>query len=375
MKFLHLIINRINQYVILNGVIMLLFMIGGIINSCLFAYAYGNFRPVMAKYNSNSSIYKEYKIFFGGEAEVQDDVVVGVYLSNPSQNYVSDEDIQKLIDSGLFASVFKQSVYSYFDSTMDEKALSVSTCVYGSTDSVDNFITSGSDFFTGRKQVVTDFIDGESVGATVNIYGEEYEVIGKHCGGFNYYISSEDYEEISPNTNYIIAYSKERQHSYTNDSVYDVIKSIFPECVVMRGARPYERMDEISSRSETRNLVLIFFITQIAFVLLLNYLSDSLSRENSVSLIVGSTPLRLSITIFIEGLIISCLAFCIGLLIHYVFYVPVFANINIFDTVYYKASDYFNMLCIMCLISAIVLIPAAIKVFVFPPETYRRRND
>lgn len=364
MKKLIIIQSRLKQYRAKNRLIFALFIIGGVINTILLAYMYGNLRPEAYNYNSSISVYREYRVLFDYHVSTNDDGSInGVGFNNPDRNHVDKEDLKKLFDTGLFESITVQSAYPSYDSSKGERIHSISACVYGTL--YENFIASGQRTLTSNDQVIVDILDEARLGDSIVIRGREFEVVakGSDIDIFGYMITPEAYYEIGPYSNGFIAYSNQRWHedSEEGDVAADAIRSIFPECYVWKSSKIYEAADKQVSVRETRNMILTYAVSQIAYVFLLSYLADSLSEENSVSIIVGAKPSGISFSVFLEGLILSSISGLAGIMIHRLLYRTVFSRINAIDGIVYFLKDYLSVFGIVILASAVVLLVYALR--------------
>ena len=360
MKFLYLITNRLTQYYKKNRFVFLLFLLGGIINSCIFAYMYGNFRPIMARYSSTDYYYREYRVYFGASPTYRDGVLAGVSVHNPQTSYINEDDVKTLISTDLFETIVVGSFYPSYNSSQGERMLSISACMYGEMYS--NFVSSGSRKLTADDQVIVDFLSSHQIGDTIKIRGNDYVVVGRHSDRYEYFISSDAYKTIDPYNNVLFVISKDRWHSgYSqNDLPKDTLESLFPNAVVWT-PEMYERQDAIPSAAQTKNIAVVYLTVQIAFIFLLTFMSDSLAEENVTSLIVGGNPSMITALLLAEGLVISIVPIALGLVIHKLLYDSVFEVINTVGGIVYHASDYYIVLGIMATVCVITLIPYYIR--------------
>ena len=376
MKILAIIRSRLRQYRAKNKLIFALFIIGGIINAILLAYMYGNLRPDAYNYNSSISVYREYRVMFDYHISRNDDgTVSSVGFNNPKRNHVDKEDLKKLFDTGLFESITVQSAYPSYDSSMGERMHSISACVYGIL--YENFISSGQLTLTANNQVIVDVLDETRLGGTIVIRGREFEVVAKAADIdiFGYMITPEAYYEMEPYSNGFIAYSNKRWHadSEEGDVVADTIRNIFPDCYVWKASKVYEAADKQVSIQETRNMILTYAVSVIAYIFLLAYLADSLSEENSVSIIVGAKPANIALAVFLEGLLLSAASGLAGIVVHRLLYVPIFSRINAVEGIVYFAKDYLSVFGIIILASAVVLLIYALRFLRRSPINLKNR--
>lgn len=377
MKRLSVIRSRLKQYIEKNRKVFWLFIIGGILNTILLIYMYGNLRPDSYNYNSNSIVYREYRVLFDYHLyKNEDGTVRGVSFNNPDRNHIDAASLKALCDTGLFESITIQSAYPNYDSSKGERVDSICSCIYGRL--YDNFISSGQRTLTGNDQVVVDVLDDHKLGSKVEIRGNEYEVVAKSSDidVFGYMMSPEAYFKLEPFSNGIIAYSSKRWHADSNegDAAMAAIQTIFPDCYVWKVSKAYETADKLLSDRETRSLILTYAVSQIAYVFLLSYLADSLSEENSISIIIGARPSVIAFSAFLEGLLLSIVSGTVGIVMHIALYFPLFNKLNSVEGIVYFTKDYLVILFIVILVSSVVLFLYSLRYLKRSPVDLKRSS-
>ena len=373
MKSVIVVINRVKQYYLRNKAIFILFFLGGVLNAVVFAYMYGNLNPAKYKYGWTDIEYREYMVAFnaigfdGGSFE----------LKEPMRSYISDVDIQKVIESGLFESIMISfnNAYSYEGSgSRPDKA--VSACVYGKPGII---VNTGSGEIIADDQVLVSENTAEPVGSIVTIYGKSFTVIGSYTasnpGGYGYIISEKALRQLNLNLNLIDVVSIERYHFEDGDQdvASKVLYSIFPDSFVSAPSR-FEANDYRRAEIGIKTARNTFIISTLAFLFLIVYMADSLTDENAVSLIVGAKPSEIAVSVFWEGFSLSILASATGLALHKIFYEEFFEKINAYSGIEFYSSDYFRMLLIMVIVIAAVMLFVSLKYLFLTPINLRNKN-
>ena len=336
MSYIYLLLHRLHLYYTKNRTIFFLFVLGVAVNSALFAYVYGNARPIMARYNRTDGFYRLYRVFFDYEISSSG----GVSVNPTGVDHITDTDIRNLQDTGLFESVSVCSLYSLYE--LDSATISAS--VFG-----DPYIShdKGADS-PGRGQVLvsSDSNLPVEIGMELPLRGQNYIVAGRYVGDvlYQYIVDYDTYKENGLDTNVLILLSKDRWH-YDNDVPCLTLQKMFPDAAV----RPsfYERYDERDSELIMPIIKIVFFISFVTFAFLLSYLSEQIADENIVSLIVGANRTTLYCMIISEGLVMAVASEMLGLIGHFLLYDIVFDKLNITTGIVYHYSDYLNILLIM----------------------------
>lgn len=375
MKSLTLLGNRIKQLFIKSKVVFVLFITVGILNSVVFAFLYGNMSPAIRNYNSTAFQYRTYLVYFKWETLTgPTGETNGYYLLSPDRNYVSEEDVRAIIDTGLFESVVVGSLYN---PALDDPVHTVlpddiCACAYGSTDYL--AVNNGTAEFTSGNQAVMDEYRSSRVGGKAQIRGEEYEIIGLAMMlGTSYLIPYEKYKKIDPLSNYIELISKDRWHINDKNVPMKKLAELFPDaCIVFKGGY-WEKSDRVYSERNIPYIIQCFAITMISFAFLLDHLTSQLTDENAVSLIVGGRPSDIAAMAILEGTVFSLVTVVLGLVVHYALYDTLFCKINAVP-MEYRFSDYLNTFFIMALISLVVMVVRSIKYLRYTPQKLRNKN-
>ncbi len=375
MKSIALVTNRIKQYFFRNKAIFVLFILGGMLNSIVFAYMYGNLNPAKYKYGWTDTEYREYMVVFNADGDESG----SFEMREPERSYVSDEDVQKIIDSELFESVMIRfyNEYTYIgDNVKPDKA--VSACVYGEPSIV---INTGTGTLSADDQVLVHERSSVPVGSSVNIYGKDFTVVGVYMGGstvsgYGYIVTENALRQLDLKLNLINAVSVERYHfgKDETDAASDALYEIFPESFVSSPSR-FEAKDNRRAEVGIRTARNTFIISTVAFVFLIIYMADSLIDENSISLIVGARPSAIAVSVFWEGFCLSMLAAAAGFAVHILFYDVFFEEINAYAGIEYFVGDYLRVFLIMAIVLAVVMFVVSLKYLFLSPLKLRHINS
>ena len=326
MKTAHLVFNRIQQYFVRNKAIFIIFVIGGIVNVAVFAYMYGNLIMAAKNKDSDSAWERSYRILFNA-AEAENGLMK---LLEPEENYVTDGDIQMMIDSGLFESISLVSFSDRYGKLENSGlSLSVGTIVQGSCNL--NKIKGSLELSEDDDLIIDDglIIDGGNMygpGESVIIGGRSFRIAGVFSGAYGLsaaIITETAYKDIGCLTNSVWCTSVENWHDDNETNVpHDFLRALFPDGYIVDNGAGYS---DVQNRYRNNGLIIsliIYAVSTVSFVFLLLYMADSLSRENAASLIVGANPGRISSIVFLEGLLLSFLTMLAGLLIHSLLFEP-----------------------------------------------------
>lgn len=187
MKTLFLIRSHLRQHLVRNRVIFILFLIGGIINSIVFCYMYGNFLPAVRNKESTEIYYRRYRASIRvarQEGEVYPEEEYNAFLSGIQQVAGSD-----LFESVAIARRTRQS---------DVRAM-----VKGEPPVVK---TKGSVRTPVGDEVILPFGNRHAIGERVKLFGLELTVIGQHTGE-EFYVSQETLDKVGQ-SNTVFAVSK-----------------------------------------------------------------------------------------------------------------------------------------------------------------------
>ena len=364
MKRVRLVFMRLAGYPRKNKAIFALFIIGSLLSAIMFAYMYGNLRPILSRYNLARLDYREYSVFF--DVNWEESSGGGIILNPPNDNHVTNDMVESIIETGLFESIVLKSFYSM---RSNDTPANVCTCVYGSPDQL--YISVGVKNLADDNQIIIDADSGKSIGRSITVRGKDFTVVGRFQGSECYLVTMNAYREMNANTNVISVISVDRWHD-DNDVPLHTLSLLFPEAVVVSGHN--ESYDAYISEQTTPGIIVSFAVAFIAFVFLLSYLANQFTEENAVSIIVGGRPIDIALSVMFEGTIFSLLSVFTGLIVHFVLYKPLFNHINIANNMVYKLSDYVEMLIIMTIVVIIMMTALSIKYLLLTPKKLRNKS-
>ena len=365
MKTLTLLASRLMQFSLKNKIVFFLFILGGVLNSIMFAYLYGNLRPIVSNYNSTDYNYRKYTVFCNGNV-----IDEGFEPLNPDKNYVSEDDINALIDTGLFETIIVDSLYCQSNTDDSIPLESICACIYGNTDCLT--VENGTNIFVSNNQTVMSNVSGSSVGGTIMLRGEEFEIIGRSSDlNISCLVTAEKYRELDPYTNHLILISKSRWH-LSNDAPSKALRALFPKYYI--SGLYAEETDLAYSNQVLPPILINFAVTMIAFVFLLDYLTSLISNENTISIIVGARPITVAVMAVLEGTVLSIITIISGLLLHYLLYNVLFSQFIMGLTLNYSLQHYLEMLLLMTVVSIMIMIIRSLKYLKMAPLRLRSRE-
>lgn len=350
MKMIYLLARRLGQYAKKDKVIFSVFLIGGLINSVMFAYFYGNMLPSVVNRNSQWVFYRQYRADLTeahGVSELEESI--GLLQSSPLIESVklSTKSSHKIMD-------FSQYVCTALG------------------DDAGVVIMKGTATFTAEGQIIVPYEDTTPVGGVVVIDGHSYTVIGQHTSDEYYVVSNADYFKNYDAVDRIYILSAQK-HSYRNDPVEALMYDVLPTDYV-RTPFIYVHNDELLSQQQLIVIGVVYIISVISFISLLRYLVDSMMDENVTSMIVGASRATVVTMIFREELILFLIPNVLGLLLHYALTPALFSKINITQGFVYSLSDYAAILLFMLVLTVVCLLPLLRKYTKLSPVAARRQQ-
>ena len=352
MKTIVLCLNRISRYYKKNKALFILFIAGGILNSLVFCYLYGNLLPMVQSRNSTELYYREYE----------------VVLDEPCE---FESTLKLLIDTNLFDNVslgnvaaekaeeYGEDVYRYrYELAV---ACSKELPVVKRSGSVD--IPEGNEIvLTGRTN--------EKAGDRIEIGGETFIVKGRHTNNPNY-ISREMFDKIfSGQVTRVYAISTEN-YIGRYDKPAAVLEQLFPDGTVKApdGVRLADRNNSIVALG---SICICYLISAAAFASLLLYLMESCADENIISMIVGSSKLSVGIMSFWEGVVLTVSSGLLGVFLHIILTPALFSKINVTDSITYTTGDYSLIMFFVFILSSLVVLHTIRKMTRQTPVSARR---
>lgn len=340
MKVLYMLCQRMQQYYVRNKGIFLLFLIGGIFNSIMVAYCYGNLVPSVSNRNVEGPDYMEYMVNFSNES--------------PSLGAVDQLREHPLVRGCRL-----------YDDAND---------LYSLQPDYPLTILRGTSVFTNAYQVVVPSTQERDIGEYIEIDGQRFQIIG--VAVYGYHIPEESFVKLigENGIRQLQVYAAERQSS-ENDLIEQLIIATLPELTSIGGPLYSLRVREARESEYWMNLITgQAFVAILSYAFLLRYMLGSLRKENVVCLLLGASKLRTAALIFQDALVLGAMANATGLLLHRVLYSTVFIPLNVEPSILYTVQDYCLIFLVLTVLSLITAVPVVVGETVSTPAAVRRRN-
>lgn len=357
MKALFLMFSRIKQYFLKNKLIFVLFILGGMLNTVMLIYCYGNLLSVVLDRNSQKEAYITYYYFY-------------------DDGKVTEDSLREFMKTDLLREVYVRRKIP-------------SGIVPGSTPSIiipyhpDNVFTlyDGTMEFTAPNQVLAPKGSEYQVGDRIFLFNTGLEVIGIVDSpniNYNYVVPLDTFLDMGLHNSIesIFAYSKERQDFLTGrDAVEDLFNRILPD--YKSTVHPSMFISAILRETVVAlpGILITYIIAVLSYIFLLRYLVDATIDESIISMIVGAQKSTMVVSIFWETTILTLGAGVLGVLVHVLLYQPFFAHINIHEYVTYRATDYWYILLVVFIVGLLVVFPVVMKYIKLSPIAARRAKS
>ncbi len=340
MKKIYRFANRMKQYFLKSRLVFILFVVGGILNTLVFTYCYGNYLPLMANRNSEDFMYREYMAVFRNEPARPLDI----------EWFRTNELIEACILSD------GNGVFSY-DAKYPMKQLT------------------GTANFTDAYQVIVSQDSKLNVGDELTFKGHTFEVIGsvRTLQGFTF-IPLETFAELGCMNDVRVVYAYSAKHENpSNDRVLALMRNVFSNATSFGGSASQMA---ISEKKDTQVMfgfvVMNAFLLATAYAFLLYYILDSLRGENVISRLLGASRLGLVSTLLFETVFLALTANLLGVLAHVTLYDVLFVKMNLETHIRYGLGDYALIVLILLVLSVLTAIPILIKMLWLSPIQSRR---
>lgn len=343
MKKLVLLLNRLRQYYLRNKLLFVLFILCGAVNTVAVTYSYGNLMPLVANRAREDTQYRSYTVVFENE---------------PAQlEKIEEFRRHAFIESCIF-----------YDGTG----------VYAFDEAYPMIKLNGTLEFTNPYQVIVPQSAVVSPGQEIKIDGVSFEVVGAAvCGvGDGYFIPYDTYLEMGygQRITKLRLYSVERQDIH-NDRVVALINEMFPKNTGIHSvANQLYHTERDASVDWIRLIVFNAFLSAVAYAFLLYYILDTLHTENAISLLLGASKVRITVSILVEAVLLSASANGIGLLLHRLLYRSVFTGLNITPELQYTLGDYAFIYLLMLSLSLLTALPLILRGWKLSPMEARQKH-
>lgn len=331
MKFLYLVLNRLAQYFRKNKLIFILFFLGGIINTLVFCYLYGNMLPAVRNRNSHEIQYRQYTVY--AEAD-------------PFNNTISS-----LIRSGLFESIaIGHREISSADNDVQTARTDFFSVLSGDVPSVR---VKGKITVPCKNEIIVPSEYSASIGDTLTFFGQDFIVVGQHTGD-EFYISNEMYNKFIGKTDTIYSVSFEH-YSHGSDPAEELLNNTFQGSII-RTPTLFDLTDRNNSFSQLIMICLCYLVSSLSFAFLFSYMLESGMDENIVSIISGASGLTISVMVFWEGALLTTLSAIVGLVIHFLLSPVFFNKINMSSDIRYTMPDYIIIFALLFAMSVLIIL-------------------
>lgn len=339
MNKLYLFFCRVKQYIVKNKGIFALFLIGGMLNTVMVLYCYGNLLPTVANRYKDTADYRSYTLRFEN--------------APPDKSSIEEFVQHTLLESYLL---------------IDQKMVGVRSGDYPLR------LKHGTLEFTEPYQMLVKASSKYIVGNRVEYMGKTFTVIGITFSDYNFipydtFVALGGLEQVK--TIRMIAATRQDP---ANDPFAAFLQNLFPNCTSFRsdGEIQWER-EKVADETQTEKILTDAIISVIAYAFLLYYVINSRRQENAVCMVLGTGKKKLACFVFLEALFL-CAATCLGgIVFHILFYKQIFQPINITNTMRYEFRDYLNVFLLMAGLSLLSVIPVTVRAVLSTPADARRR--
>lgn len=324
MNGIYLFLQRMKQYIQNNRTVFILFIMGGIVNTVMVLYCYGNLLPVVSSRNDQALRYRSYQ---------------AVPLSA-----VTQQDLEHLQESDLVQGF----------------AVTDGSGIYASWGEFPMKSAGGSVHFDNGRQMIAPVGADWQIGDIITYRQEEFRLIGFSTWGQRSFIPWEAFQELTDleQITRIEVVAKQRQNPY-RDEMKLLLQELFPDnsSEVYGVADNFSYVNKALSQQYFSLILCSAFLAVIAHLLVLNELLDSGRRENAISRLLGVGKGGLASMVLAEATVFCAAANGLGILVHILLYRPLFTELNISENIQYSLGDYCLVYLLMLLLSLVAVIP------------------
>ncbi len=337
MNKLYLFFCRVKQYIVKNKGIFALFLIGGMLNTVMVLYCYGNLMPTIA--NRDEGAYRYYKLSF---------------RDTPAEK----TSVEELLTHPLLEScrlINKEKV----GTCVGDYPLRRIKGTMQFTEPYQMLIPMDSDALLGGRKEYKD-IRFQIIGVT----SAEYDLIP-----YDTFVELGGLDSIG-----IIEVRITEEQDPKNDAFEKDLLRLFPNTANLYNSLTHTAMyNTAADETALKRIVGTAVISVIAYAFLLHYIVSSRVRENAVFTVLGAGRRRLAGYIFTEAFFLCCLTCLSGILAHILLYEPIFRGLNITESLRYTFMDYCNVFLLMGGLSLLAAIPVTLRAVLSTPASARRR--
>lgn len=356
MKILSLILSRFFNYLKINKIIFLVYLIGSIACCITFIYFYGNSVAYKVNEAKDDTLYKQYRITMSEPILYTDD------LTEKISNDNEDEIL-------LFSSIKIENIYN--EAIITNKSNNIDYFIVASVyDNAKIYLKRGTNKFIGNNAgnnnadsiiIPSNILKTGSDLNTIYVNNKTYTIIGESNNINRFYLSYADYIK---NSNYLTSYFEinlsKRLSESDNLQYVSKLYNIFQDSIINEPSKYYTD-DNSDSIANITYLCIIYVICFFTFSFLIKYMIELNYVENIIYSIVGASKKKIIFLIFIDNMLIMSSALIISILIHILTYNSIFEALNVYQGISYNCYDYFIVFIIVLFISEIPMLPIALK--------------
>lgn len=438
MKNLLLVKNRIFAYFLRNKLIFTLFVLGGILNAFVLASFFGEAQTVLKLVSQPENLpqYRTYSLVWWQSAHQENmygdgnnelSEAVSYDLSTPEVADKYSPVTGLPIDEQERHLTWKQA--KLLTESSDIETVAVRWSQFVMLDHGDGFLAPAriSDFCAVLKgepqtlegipmefsrgnllyselrddQIIMNSSSKAQVGDTVFVGDMEFEVVAVLRNYVYYYdtniITPAAMEKLSGGLLNSIKIQSIHPYERNSDPVVSLVHQVFTDYDIvyldqkfpygtsfgpgyyftrapLYEETPLSQPNMMEYYTRLGQILFCYFASQMAFLILLWHLLESMGEENAISVIVGMKRSRGAILIFFESLLLTFIPGLLGLVLHYFLTPFIFTHIN---SVYFMVSTfkgYFNLILMMLGIQLLVLLPFVLIFILKNPIGLRRKS-
>lgn len=339
MNVFYVMCTRIQRCYRKNRLLFTLFIMGGILNTVLVAYCYGNLLPTVANRNAQKLQNRGYSVGF-------------------SNQYAAMDDIEALMESPLVESCILGSK-SGFGTCLGDYPL--------------NRLNGRLDFQNENEAIVPP-MDDAALGDRISIGDRVFSVVGTAMGTQNLYIIPQAaFTELGLdqkiNAIHMIAAPGEIA---AVSSMVPFITSLFPyQTSIWGDAVALNAVEARESKVLMAAIAATALVAVIAQALLLQNLLKGMRDMDTISMILGATRWSVILQTAAETLLLCLIPSLLGVFIHISLY-GLFDKLNIVSDISYTFRDYYMIVALLLSLSLLTMIPVVIKSVMSTPIQNRR---
>ncbi len=349
MKIIIIVLSRIQQYFQLNKVIFLFFFLGSVISCITFTYFYGNTLTYKTQQTKDVYMYRHYIIY-----PKNNNFLEYNQLSRLLKYDIADISYESPLQKGQ-----AEINHTYIDPTINNFVIKSSFCnaIYGQSYSGKNQFTK-MQMDEGQNVIIVP--DGltelsDNLG-TMKLNGKTFNIIGIHSSPNEFVIPTQTYKKMALPVQNVSILLNHKLSSEQNQKILQDMQSIFKDATIQNPDTLYNDAKNQMPK-ELVLLYILYFISLLSFMFLMQYMIEKTFHENIIYLIAGASKGTILQILFIENIVLTTISAAIGIPIHIALYSGIFEKINMFSNIVYYPRDYFIIYLSMVFVSALTMLP------------------